>query len=271
MWIVFEVLLPFTQFGDTTTSSTAERYSVLKVSKLGQLASTFRVEYKRQQLQREQIHHILSVQFILQPVAQRWSKQWVSKLCKLSVVNHHNGKHPPERTRFRFCIQKCVQTLLLILFWGPELNTQPPQYHYSLYSRTDRARRIQESVWLSGLSAVMDALRVDSQTKTADGLPTLSSSHHSPSRMKKKTFGSNTIPCLVLPKVSKNDFWERREKCCVSPGEKSVWSAVSAQVCSRGWWFTFSRLISISTSSGLTGSWFWLFFLTRFSCLLRWN
>lgn len=75
MWIVFEVLLPFTQFGDTTTSSTAERYSVLKVSKLGQLASTFRVEYKRQQLQREQIHHVSSVQFILQPVAQRWSKQ----------------------------------------------------------------------------------------------------------------------------------------------------------------------------------------------------
>lgn len=194
------------------------------------------------------------------PVAQRWSKHCVSEL---SVVNHCNGKHPPERTGLRLCFLKYVQTLLLILFWGPELNTRLPQYHYSLYSRADRVRRIQESVWLSGLSSVMDALRVDSQTKTAEGLPTLSSSHHSPSRMKEKTFGSNTIPRLVLPRISENDFWERREKCRVSLGEKSVWSGVSAQVCSPGWWFTFSRLISISTSSGLTGSWF-LFYLSGF-------
>lgn len=132
---------------------------------------------------------------------------------------------------------------------------------YSLYFLTLKVRRIQISVclecgdfspslWRTGYMWIF-------KQKTAKDyrcyeLVTSLTLHD------EETFGSNAILCLIPARLSQEWVnWlvgmavERWERCCVTHRETSVWSGLSTQICSPGWWFTFSKLISISILSGL--------------------
>lgn len=126
------------------------------------------------------------------------------------------------------------------------------------------------------LLSVTDRLRMDFKQKqpriTEAELVTSLTLHD------EETFGSNRLWRLIPARLSREPAkWlvgtavERGERCCVTHGEKSVWSRLSTQICSPGWWFTFSKLISISGNFS-----FFFFFcpflvFVRFSCLLWWN
>lgn len=78
-----------------------------------------------------------------------------------------------------------------------------------------------------------------------------------------ETFGSNAISCLIPARLSQESVewlvgmvWERWERCCITHREKPVWSRVSTQICSWGWWFTLNRLMSISNCQS------WQFFVS---------